>query len=188
LGVVGAVVLITLAIRSANGMNIGAALVYVTGLLSMLGASAAYNCWPPGTLKRFIRRFDHSAIYLLIAATYTPFLLHIRDGTICVTILIFVWIIAFAGIALKLLWPQRFERTSIALYLALGWSGALVYESVATALRPITLWLIAIGGLLYSVGVIFHLCERLRFHSAIWHCFVLCAACAHYAAVLSCVI
>ncbi len=69
----------------------------------------------------------------------------------------------------------------------LGWSGALAYEPIAEALRPITLWLIAIGGALYSIGVLFHVWERLRFHSAVWHSFVLSAACCHYAAVVSCV-
>ena len=74
------------------------------------------------------------------------------------------------------------------LYLVLGWSGLLAYAPVAEALRPLTLWLIAIGGALYSIGVIFHVWERLRFHTAIWHGFVLSAAGVHYAAVLSCVV
>jgi hemolysin III len=125
---------------------------------------------------------------LLIAATYTPFLLHIRNEAFSIAILVFVWLVALAGIALKFLWPQRFERTSLVLYLTFGWSSALVFQTIATELRTTTLWLIAIGGLLYSVGVIFHFYERLRFHSAIWHCFVLFAACSHYIAVFSCVI
>jgi hemolysin III len=185
LGVVGAVALLTIAFYSAHGTDVGSAVIYVVGLLSMLGFSAAYNCWPAGPRKRILRRFDHSAIYLLIAATYTPFLLHIRNEAAAAALLMTVWLTAAAGIALKFFCPARFERLSIVLYLLLGWSGILAYGSVAAALPPMTLWLIAIGGVIYSIGVIFHCWERLRFHAAIWHCFVLGAAGVHYVAVLS---
>jgi hemolysin III len=187
LGVVGAAVLLAIAFRAARSIEAGSAVIYVIGLLSMLGLSAAYNLWPVSPRKWLLRRFDHSAIYLLIAATYTPFLLQMKSGPVPVALLIIVWLTAAIGIALKLRWPGRFDRISIVLYLVLGWSGLLAYAPVAEALRPLTLWLIAIGGSLYSIGVIFHVWERLRFHNAIWHGFVLSAAGVHYTAVLSCV-
>jgi hemolysin III len=185
LGVVGAAVLLAIAFRAARSVEAGSAVIYVIGLLSMLGLSAAYNLWPVSPRKWLLRRFDHSAIYLLIAATYTPFLLQMKSGPVPAALLIVVWLTAAIGIALKLRWPGRFDRLSIVLYLVLGWSGLLAYAPVAEALRPLTLWLIAIGGALYSIGVIFHVCERLRFHNAIWHGFVLSAAGVHYTAVLS---
>ena len=187
-GVAGAAVLLALAFSAAHGVEVGSTVIYVIGLLSMLGLSAAYNLWPVSPRKWLLRRFDHSAIYLLIAATYTPFLLQMKSGIIPTVLLMVVWLTASAGIALKLCWPERFDRLSIVLYLVLGWSGLLAYEPVAEALRPLTLWLIAIGGALYSVGVIFHVWRSLRFQNAIWHGFVLSAAGVHYAAVLSCVL
>jgi hemolysin III len=187
LGVVGAAVLLAIAFRAARSVEAGSAVIYVIGLLSMLGLSAAYNLWPVSPRKWLLRRFDHSAIYLLIAATYTPFLLQMKSGPVPAALLVVVWLTATIGIALKLRWPGRFDRLSIVLYLVLGWMGLLAYAPVAEALRPLTLWLIAIGGALYSIGVIFHVWQRLRFHNAIWHGFVLSAALVHYAAVLSCV-
>ena len=186
LAMAGAAVLLTIAFHTARGVEIGSVVVYVIGLLSMLGASAAYNFWPISPRKWILRRFDHSAIYLLIAATYTPFLLNMKSGMTAALLLGVIWLTAAAGITLKLMWPGRLDRLSIALYLVLGWSGALAYEPAA-ALRPLTLWLIVIGGALYSIGVLFHIWERLRFHTAIWHSFVLGAAGCHYAAVMSCV-
>jgi len=187
LGVAGAVVLLIVAFQTARSAGITSTVIYVIGLLSMLGGSAAYNLWTVSPRKWMLRRFDHSAIYLLIAATYTPFLLYMDGGMVPYIVLVTVWLTAAVGIALKFGWPGRFDRLSIGLYLVLGWSGALAYEPIAEALRPITLWLIAIGGALYSIGVLFHVWERLRFHSAVWHSFVLSAACCHYAAVVSCV-
>jgi hemolysin III len=187
LGVVGAAVLLAIAFRAARGVEAGSAVIYVVGLLSMLGLSAAYNLWPVSPRKWLLRRFDHSAIYLLIATTYTPFLLQMKSGPVPATLLIVVWLTAAVGIALKLRWPGRFDRLSIVLYLVLGWSGLLAYAPVAEALRPLTLWLVAIGGALYSVGVVFHVWRSLRFQNAIWHGFVLTAAGVHYTAVLSCV-
>jgi hemolysin III len=187
LGVVGAAILLAMAFRYVPTAQIASIIIYSAGLLTMLGLSAAYNLWPVSPRKWFLRRFDHSAIYLLIAATYTPFLFLMKDGAIAAAMLTVVWLTAAAGISLKLAWPARFYRTSIALYLILGWSGALIYQPVADALSPVTLWLILIGGAFYSTGVIFHLWERLRFQNAIWHAFVLIGAVFHYTAVLTCV-
>src|SRR5664280_430157 len=135
LGVAGAAVLLLIAFHTARDGEIGSVIIYIVGLLSMLGVSAAYNSWPVSPHKWMLRRFDHSAIYLLIASTYTPFLLHIKNGTLSATMLITVWLTASVGMALKLFWPGRLDRLSIGLYLVLGWSGALVYGPVAAAPR-----------------------------------------------------
>jgi hemolysin III len=187
LGIAGAVILLVIALRAAHHAEIAPVIIYIVGLLSMLGLSAAYNLWPISPRKWLLRRFDHSSIYLLIAATYTPFIWHMKSGFVPTALLIVVWMTAAAGIVLKLAWPERFDGLSIVLYLVLGWSGILAYGQVAEALQPLTLWLIIIGGALYSAGVPFHLWERLRFHTVIWHSFVLTAALCHYTAVLSCV-
>ena len=187
LGLAGAVILLVIALHAAHHAEIAPIIIYIVGLLSMLGLSAAYNLWPISPRKWLLRRFDHSSIYLLIAATYTPFIWQMKSGFVPTVLLIVVWMTAAAGIVLKLAWPERFDGLSIVLYLVLGWSGILAYGQVAEALHPLTLWLIIIGGALYSAGVPFHLWERLRFHTVIWHGFVLTAALCHYTAVLSCV-
>ena len=186
LGLLGVVVILMVAANSQRRADMPSIVVYVIGLLTMLGFSAAYNVWPISRAKLILRRFDHSAIYIMIAGTYTPILAQIRSDVAATGFLIGVWLTAAVGVALKLLLPGRFERLSIVLCLFLGWSGAALYEQVAAALPILSIWLLAVGGALYSIGVLFHTWESLRFQNAIWHGFVLVAACCHYLAVLYC--
>ena len=186
LGLIGAVFLF-LALRHSAAGDIVSVAIYAAGLLAALGISAAYNLWPVSPAKWLLRRFDHSAIYLLIAGTYTPFLAQLKIGFAAAGLMIGVWATALVGAGMKLLLPGRLDRVSIALYLLLGWSGVLAYRPIAAVLPSSSLWLLAIGGVLYSAGVAFHVWERLRFQNAIWHGFVLLAAGCHYAAVLECV-
>jgi len=183
LGIVGTVVLIAFALHSSVLGNLSASIVYAAGLLAMLGFSAAYNLWPVSRAKWILRRFDHSAIYLLIAATYTPFAVQLK-GLLAIGLLAWVWTVAVAGIELKLALPGRFDRLSILFYLLLSWSGAMLYEPISGVLSASTLWLLGAGGLLYTAGVAFHVWRNLRFQNAIWHSFVLGAAACHYTAVL----
>jgi hemolysin III len=187
LPLVGAVLLIIVSGDSTQAVKTSSVLIYAAALLTMLGLSAAYNMWPVSPRKWLLRRFDHAAIYLLIAATYTPFIARMKVEIATVGLLLAVWCLAIVGIVLKLALPGRLDRFSIGLYLLLGWSGMMAYEPVAATLPRSTLWLIAAGGMLYSTGVVFHLSERLRFQNAIWHCFVLIGALCHYMAVLDCV-
>ncbi len=187
-GMVAAVALIVVASLAATGTEIAAVSVYVAGLVIMLTISALYNLWPVSRAKWVLRRFDHSAIYVLIAATYTPFIAETPVSLTSVGLLVGVWSIAVFGIVLKLVLPGRLDKLSIALYLAMGWSGAMVFNTMVATLPPSVLLLIAAGGLLYSFGVIFHVWERLRFQNAIWHGFVLLGASCHYTAVLSLVL
>jgi hemolysin III len=185
LGLIGAVALLVIAVRLER-IEVAPILVYVIGLVTMLGLSAAYNMWPVSPAKWVLRRFDHSAIYLLIAGTYTPFLAQMKSVLTSVGLGVGVWLSAVIGMALKLALPGRFDRLAVVLYLLLGWSGVIAYDSLASALPSASLWLLAIGGILYSVGALFHIWQSLRFHNAIWHGFVLLAASCHYSAVLAC--
>ena len=187
-GIIPATVLVVLTAVYASALNIVAVSIYVAGLLSMLVLSATYNLWPVSRTKWVLRRFDHSAIYVLIAATYTPFIMELRDSVMALALLIGVWCVAFFGIVLKLGWPGRFDRVAVGLYLALGWSGVMLYDSVVGALPRASLWLVLAGGALYSLGVIFHAWRRLRFQNVIWHCFVLLGAACHYTAVMDLVL
>ena len=187
-GVVAATVLVVLTAIHASARDILGVSIYVAGLLSMLVLSATYNLWPVSPTKWVLRRLDHSAIYVLIAATYTPFIMELKDSVFAIALLVGVWCVAIFGIVLKLAWPGRFDRLSVGLYLALGWSGMMLYDSVIAALPQMALWFVLAGGALYSLGVIFHAWQRLRFQNVIWHCFVLLGAACHYAAVLNLVL
>ena len=185
LGLVGAVTIVVIAVWMER-IEVTPILIYVIGLITMLATSAAYNMWPVSPAKWVLRRFDHSAIYLLIAGTYTPFLVQMKNVLASVGLGVGVWLSAVIGIALKLALPGRFDRLAVVLFLLLGWSGVIAYDSLASALPSASLWLLAIGGILYSVGALFHVWRGLRFQNAIWHGFVLLAASCHYAAVLAC--
>jgi hemolysin III len=187
-GLVAATVLIVLTAIYASTVDMVVVSIYVAGLLSMLVFSATYNLWPVSPTKWVLRRFDHSAIYILIAATYTPFSVELKQSLFAYALLIGVWCVAIWGVMLKLRWPGRFDRLSVGLYLALGWSGAMLYDSAITALPTLALACVIAGGVLYSLGVIFHAWRRLRFQNVIWHCFVLLGAGCHYTAVLDLVL
>lgn len=156
---------------------------YLFGLLVMLVCSAAYNLTPPSRAKWILRRFDHSAIFLLIAGTYTPLLPFLPDAAQGWTLGLVTWLGAAAGIAMKFIFPGRFDRLAILVYLALGWVGISAAGSFAQVLPPQVLNLIIAGGILYTAGVIFHIWESLKFHNAIWHGFVASAAASHFAAI-----
>jgi hemolysin III len=187
-GLVAATVLVVLTAIYATPFEVAGVSVYVAGLLAMLVLSATYNLWPVSRVKWVLRRFDHSAIYVLIAATYTPIIMQMKDSIFAIALLIGVWCVAVVGIMIKLIWPGRFDRLAVVLFLAMGWSGFMIYDTVVASLPTLTLWFIAAGGLLYSLGIIFHAWQRLRFQNAIWHSFVLLGAACHYTAVLDLVL
>src|SRR5260221_168116 len=149
LGLIGAVTIVLVAVRIER-IEVAPIVVYVIGLLTMLALSAAYNMWPVSPAKWVLRRFDHSAIYLLIAGTYTPFLAQMKSVLVSAGLGVGVWLSAAIGMALKLALPGRFDRLAVVLCLLLGWSGVIVYDSLASALPGASLWPLAICGLLYS--------------------------------------
>ena len=192
IGVVSALlavpVLITLAaVWRDEGALIAAVAVYGISLIVMLTMSAGYNLAHPklktGRLLDWLRRMDHAAIYVKIAGTYTPFAV-LTGGSLGWWLLVAIWSIALVGLLGKLMAPTLWERTSIVLYLAMGWMVVLVFGPVSEAITQATAILIVVGGTLYSVGVVFHLWQRLPFQNAIWHLFVLVASFVFYSAMV----
>ncbi|MFD2235354.1 PAQR family membrane homeostasis protein TrhA [Phaeospirillum tilakii] len=181
---VAAAVLLHLAIADGGARLIIGSAVYASGLVACFGFSAAYNLTLAPRWRALLRRFDHAAIYLMIAGTYTPLSLICIGGTVGTVLLALVWSVALVGVTLKLIWPHRFEKLSLVLYLSLGWIGLVVIGRIIDVLPVPALILLLAGGLFYTFGVVFHLWSRLPFQNAIWHGFVLTAACFHYAAVL----
>jgi len=183
---IGATVLIFYATLWSSFGELAAAWIYSVGLVLTIGISFSYNAWPVSRTKWFLRRLDHSSIFILIAATYTPFLERGADNPLLFGTLIGIWAIAALGILLKCAFPGRFDKLAILLYLGMGWSGIFVAGPVAERIPYISMLLILVGGIIYSLGVIFHVWEKLRFQNAIWHGFVVAAAAVHYSAVLTC--
>lgn len=177
-------VLLALSAFHARPWEYFGTVVYVASLVTVLSLSAAYNMWPISPFKQALRRFDHAAIFLLIAGTYTPFLTQMNDPQAARLMLGIIWGAAALGIVMKLVFPGRLERVAVVFYLAMGWSGVIMFNTLSVSLPRATLWLIAAGGVAYSVGVIFHVWERLRYQTAIWHGCVLLGAALHLGAVM----
>jgi hemolysin III len=175
--------LLALSAFSAAPAEYVAVIFYVASLLTVFSVSCAYNLWPISPTKWVLRRFDHAAIFLLIAGTYTPFLAQLATGT-ATTMLVVVWTATALGVSVKLFLPGRFDRLAVAFYLAIGWSGVVVVGDIVDVLPYSTLWLIVAGGMAYSSGVLFFAWQRLRFQSAVWHGFVVSGAGLHLAAML----
>jgi hemolysin III len=157
-------------------------IVYSIGLIGMFAASAAYNLVSHVGVKEILRRLDHAAIFVMIAGSYTPFAL-IVGGMAGHTLLAAVWVIASVGVAIKLRYPRRFDKLSVLLYLSQGWIVLLALDSITAALSNRALTLLVAGGIVYTVGVAFHLMERLHFHNVIWHVFVLGGAACQFVAI-----
>lgn len=157
--------------------------VYCAGLLTMILASAAYQFWRQGPGKELLHRIDHAAIFLMIAATYTPFAANRLDHGTGTALLAVIWLCATVGVIFKLAFPRRFARLSVVFYLAMGWMIVAVAKPLSSGLASADLWLLVAGGLVYSAGVGFFLAERLPFHKPVWHGFVLVAVVLHFAAI-----
>lgn len=180
---VGAPVLILLAILwPGDPGTVTATLVYACSLVAMLICSAAYNMSRLPGWRDTLRRIDQSAIYVKIAGTYTPFAVMVGSQTWM--FLAGIWGMAIAGATLILLGPARLRRPSFALYLAMGWAGFFFGQPLLQGLTPTSREMILSAGVLYSMGVLFLLWERLPHHVTVWHVFVLVASATVYGAVV----
>ena len=184
LSIAGFVVLLVLAILRGTAWHIVACSVYGASLICLYAASTLYHMAISPRLKRGLKVLDHSAIYLLIAGTYTPFLLLNLRGPWGWSLFGVIWGLAFAGVVFKLWFVNHFERVSTGVYVAMGWLVAIAAKPVLAHVPSLTLiWLVA-GGLLYSLGVVFYAWKRLPYGHAVWHVFVLGGSICHYFAVL----
>jgi hemolysin III len=183
-GIVGAVALLLIASRRGETKDVAAVGIYSLGLLAMFGCSCAYNLGRFSRHAEWLRRLDQSAIFLMIAGTYTPFTVLDLSGAWSLSFTGIVWLLATAGVALRHFHSRLFDRVSLALYLALGWLGIAALPPLFHALDTPALVLLAVGGGLYTAGLVFHLWESLPFQKAIWHGFVVAAAATHFAAIV----
>lgn len=171
------------AVYSLEASGVVCVAVYGVATIAVFLCSAAYNmAWSPSR-RAILRRLDHAAIFLKIAGTYTPFAALSLGGAVGAALLGAVWTIAAVGVPIALFAHQGMMRSVVWLYLAQGWIVILAIGPLAAALSVLALALLVAGGLLYTVGVAFHLWEKLKYHNAIWHGFVLAASACMYGAV-----
>lgn len=181
----GSAVLITLATIYGDGWQLGASIVFGVTLLLLYTASTLYHSIQHPVAKGRLKVFDHCAIYLLIAGTYTPFtLIGLRQsGAWGWSMFAAIWTLAIAGVIFKLFFTGRFKLLSTGIYIAMGWLILVAFKPMLHSIDlPTFVWLMA-GGLFYTLGTFFYHRENLRYSHAIWHLFVIGGSVCHFAAV-----
>ena len=179
----GGGILLGLAFGLGSLGQVAAVSVYTVGLILMLSLSTAYN-FAKASWQPLLRRFDHAGIFVMIAASYTPFTTQNLEGWWAIGMTSAVWTVASVGVLAKLFLPGLDKRFWVGLYLALGWLVLVAIKPMLNGMSWVALLLLAIGGLVYSTGTVFYLMRRLKFRRAIWHGHVIGGAGLHYAAVL----
>lgn len=178
------VILVALASREGDLWKILSFSIYGGSLILLYTASTLYHSFTDQKVKHYLKIFDHSAIYLLIAGTYTPFMLVLLRDSIGWVLFGIVWSLALLGIVFKLFFVGRFKILSTLIYLLMGWMVAFAFKPMIDNIPEGGLsWLLA-GGICYSLGVVFYLWKKIPYHHAIWHLFVLGGSICHFFAVL----
>lgn len=170
--------------QSGDGHKIASALVFGIALILMYGASTLYHAILAPNIKAILRQLDHCAIYILIAGTYTPITLLGIKGVWGWALFGTAWGVALFGIILKIFYPRRFHRLSLVLYTLLGWMVVVAIKPLMESLDVLSLSLLVAGGMVYTVGILFYLWEKLHLNHAIWHFFVLGGSILHFFVVL----
>lgn len=182
---------VTLALLAASDPSPGltaVVAVYGAGIIAMWSCSTLYNLSEPGPWQQRFRRMDHAAIYLMIIGTYTPFCIVTLGGPWGYGLLAVVWTVGLLGAVAKLCGFEPSPFVAASGYLILGWAVLAAAAPIFEAMSTVGVVLLGVGGLCYSVGVLFHLHRRLPYQRAIWHGFVLAGASFHFAAILTDVI
>ncbi|MEZ8821721.1 hemolysin III family protein [Vibrio sp. 10N.222.54.A1] len=184
LGVVGLVLLLIRAFDyQADMLTVASMAVYGSSIILLFLASTLYHSITTEKTKRLLKTLDHCAIYLLIAGSYTPFLLVGLRTPLAMGLMAVIWGIALVGIIMKIAFVYRFKRLSLFIYLAMGWLSLIVVYQLAMNIEMGGLVLLALGGVIYSLGVIFYVAKRIPYNHAIWHLFVLAGCACHFFAI-----
>ncbi|NKG28809.1 hemolysin III family protein [Erwinia rhapontici] len=184
LGVIGLVLMLDQAIDNrAGALAIISYSLYGCSIILLFLASTLYHSIPGERAKFWLKKLDHSAIYLLIAGTYTPFLLVGLKSPLAHWLMVVIWGLALTGVLFKLVFAHRFEALSLVTYMLMGWLSVIVLYQMVMTLPAGSVWLLAAGGIIYSLGVIFYVAKRIPYNHAIWHGFVLGGSLCHFLAI-----
>ncbi len=181
---IGAAVLVILALSFGDAWHVVSAIVYGASLIILYSASTLYHAARDKRAKTWLEIFDHCAIFILIAGTYTPFTLVTLRESLGWSLFAIVWGLAVAGIMFKLFFTRRFRLLSTLFYLAMGWLALFAFEPMMRILSPEAITLLVIGGVAYTGGTFFYHNKRIRYSHAIWHLFVLVGSACHFGAVV----
>ena len=184
LSLIGTAILLYRAARNGTTLHVVSFAVYGSCLFLLHLSSTLYHAIRPPRAKRVFRVFDHCSIYLLIAGTYTPFLLLSLWGRWGLTLLVAIWTLAIAGIVFKSLFIGRLQRASVLLYILMGWMIIVAAREAWARVPHAAIGFVAAGGLFYTLGVAFYAWKSLPYNHAVWHLFVLGGSVCHYAAIL----
>ncbi|WP_210450231.1 PAQR family membrane homeostasis protein TrhA [Pantoea ananatis] len=183
-GIVGLMLLLDKAsVMDAGLTAIISSSLYGGSMILLFLASTLYHAVSHPRAKRVLKKVDHCAIYLLIAGTYTPFLMVGLQSPLAYGLMAVIWGLALLGIIFKLTIAERFKVLSLVTYLCMGWLSLIVVYQLAMKLSAGGIWLLASGGIIYSLGVIFYVARRVPFNHAIWHAFVLGGCVCHFCAI-----
>lgn len=185
LSIVGLTVLIVLAAIYGDTWRVISFSIYGLTLIILYLISTLYHSFPQPRVKRIFQTLDHAAIYLLIAGTYTPFLLITIRGPLGWTLLAVIWGLAMLGVIWKLCFMSRFRFVATGAYLLMGWLIVIAIKPMLANLTTMGMSLILAGGIVYSLGVLFYVWRRLPYNHAIWHLFVLVASICHFFAIVT---
>ncbi|MFS1441206.1 MULTISPECIES: hemolysin III family protein [unclassified Vibrio] len=184
LGVIGLILLLIRAFDyQADMLTVASMTIYGSSIILLFIASTLYHSITTEKTKRLLKTLDHCAIYLLIAGSYTPFLLVGLRTPLAMGLMAVIWGIALVGIIMKIAFVYRFKRLSLFIYLAMGWLSLIVIYQLAMNIDIGGLVLLAVGGVIYSLGVIFYVAKRIPYNHAIWHLFVLAGCACHFFAI-----
>ena len=180
LSVAGLAILLIMAINTGDPWRIASFTVYGVSLICMYLASTLYHSIRNPRAKYLLKIFDHCAIYLLIAGTYTPILLVSMQSSLAWTLFGLIWGCAFAGICFKMFFIKRFELLSTLMYVGMGWLSVMAWDDLVASLPTGAFALLVAGGLTYTAGVVFYRWEKLPYNHAIWHGFVMGGSVCHF--------
>ncbi|PIE34335.1 hemolysin III [candidate division KSB3 bacterium] len=184
LSIAGLVVLIMYAAAHGNAWHVVSFSIFGSTLILLYLTSTLYHSFPMPGMKKVFRVLDHSAIFLLIAGTYTPFMLGSVRGAMGWSIFGIIWTLAVAGITLKVLYLPKFEKSAVALYIIMGWLCVFAFKDIVANISGLSLGFLILGGLSYTIGILFYVWEKLPYNHAIWHVFVLGGSIFHFFSVL----
>ncbi|VAW69261.1 FIG01964566: Predicted membrane protein, hemolysin III homolog [hydrothermal vent metagenome] len=184
LSLAGLVILVVFSSTKGDVWHITSSSIFGATLVLLYAASALYHGIPHPPSKALLQKLDHAAIYLLIAGTYTPFLLVSLQGIWGWSLLGVIWSLALVGVIMEFVNWKPFERLSLALYLGMGWIIVIAVQPMLDNVATGGLALLVLGGLSYTFGVIFYVWEKLPYNHAIWHLFVLAGSVFHYFSIL----
>jgi|SRR6056297_1724589 hemolysin III len=184
LAIAGLVILVVFASLRGDAWFVTSFAIYGTTLVILFAASTLFHSFPEGKLKNLFEIFDHSAIFLLIAGSYTPLMLISLRGALGWTLFGVVWGIACLGIVLKAFYVKKYVILSTLLYLAMSWMIAFAFKPLIANLSTFSLIFLVMGGLFYTLGTIFYVWRKIKYHHAIWHIFVLAGSVCHFFTIL----